>query len=301
MAAPPAKLLAWNGVSFEAPADWEILSFGKNALMAGLPEKPLFSCRFNHVKGRFNLKKHFARLKKAHQGPSAQRPEPVEPPASWGGGLSRFDALCFRWGERSAPGLGAILHDPQSAVAAVVHLPEPLAPEIAARLFATFAAYPFAEPRPFALFDFFAVLPGGYALTRYKLTAGYYRLELAAKGTTLTIERFGPAELALAGRSLEAWSRELWEAMVKKYAMIPETQMRGDDMVVTWEKQNPPGVLARLAGLSPRFRIHGWARARHEAAHAKLFALSARSYRPLDIAGLLAIEKSYATVSPQEA
>ena len=64
---------------------------------------------------------------------------------------------------------------------------------------------PPGEPRPWAIFDLFCIVPGDYELKTHRLNAGDLGLTFSARTKPLTLRQIALARLALARLPLEKW------------------------------------------------------------------------------------------------
>jgi len=89
------KEIAWNGIRFLAPSDWEVGKIGPRYLMLETEYGPALEIKWGTVKGNFSHRKHLQRLAATQDKPSGKPVKKSPLPEEWAKALDPFDATGF--------------------------------------------------------------------------------------------------------------------------------------------------------------------------------------------------------------
>ena len=104
------KQIAWNGIRFKAPRQWEIGQIGRRHLILENEAGPVMEIKWGPVKGAFSHKAHLKRLAAAQSGGNRSGFAEWFLPPPWEKALGRFETRGFRWQTQETVGRGAILY-----------------------------------------------------------------------------------------------------------------------------------------------------------------------------------------------
>ncbi|EGJ51361.1 hypothetical protein [Desulfocurvibacter africanus] len=282
--------LAWNGLSLTRPAGWDLAALGRQRLQLARNGKPMLDVRWNRIRGRFSFDAHLRKLEKAHDKKHGGF-SVTDDHKRWDLGPD-MAARSFVWGDSGKGGRGALLHHSASSTAILVQSSGPA--EQAEAVLSSLHCH-WADPLvPWAVYDLRAQTPGCFHLEEYALQPGRYRLALRSSRQRLVLHRLAPADILLIGRSLVMWSREHFEAAIRRcHLMMEET---GDVDAVTWRRPLPPGRLASATALLLNRPVHAYIRVWRPASHNRLLCVEMQGATPLDKDMIKQVVNSYATV-----
>ena len=193
--------IAWNGVRFIAPADWEVAKIGRRYLVLADQGEPAMEIKWEKVKGRFSHRTAFRRLNSVHGGTVQESALPDE----WKQILKAFVGAGFTWQTKDEGGRGAILHCPACGNATLVqffHNKSTPTNETSLRILSTFQDHATDDQVRWSLFDIQAVIPSQYKLAKYRFEAGRYELNFVSKKRRLRFTAGDPLRRSLPQRIL---------------------------------------------------------------------------------------------------
>lgn len=280
--------LAWNGLSLTCPTGWELAAVGRQRLQLARNGKPLLDVSWNRIRGRFSFDAHLRKLKKAHDKKHGTI-SVTDDHKRWD--LAPGMAACsFAWGAGN-DGKGALLHHSASSTAILAQSRGPA--EQTGAVLSSLRCH-LADPLvPWAVYDLHAQTPGCFHLEEYALQPGRYRLALRYSRQRLILHRLAPADILLTGRSLVMWSREHFEATIRRYQLMVEET--GDVDSVTWRRPLPPGRLESATALLFNRTVHAYIRIWRPAGHNRLLCVETQGTTLLDEDMIQQVVSSYAT------
>jgi len=199
------KTVAWNGVRFMVPGDWEPARVGRRHLLLESEPGPVMEVKWAAVKGRFSGRRQLRELAR-RVGRKGGAFHETALPEKWRTSVSRFDAIYFQWDTENERAAGALLYCPSCRTASMIQLlerpGENLIASHAARILASFRDHRRDGRVAWALYDLVALLPHHFVLGRHRFEAGRFLLQFDWRGRRLTLYRWAPAEALLQNRSL---------------------------------------------------------------------------------------------------
>jgi len=200
------RAIAWNGIRFEAPADWEIGKIGLRYLMLETEAGPVMEIKWNPVKGRFSPKAHLRRLAALHHRKFRKTFGNQPLPADWTEALARFDASGFRWRAKSVAGRGAITYCRRCRTAALIQFlstPSDRTDPRIRKLLASFRDHSDSGVVTWSVFDIRAEVPDHFRLKSHRFDAGEFELVFSSAKQQITMHRWSPAAILLQRYKLE--------------------------------------------------------------------------------------------------
>ncbi len=205
----PWRQVAWNGLSFQAPRDWEPARIGARYLLLDDGAGPVMEVKWSPVRGKFS---HAAQLKRLGAGRGRKGgapPAPADLPPRWAAALEGFEARGFAWGSGGSAGRGAILFCPVCRQAAMVQFVDRgLARGDAARILASYRDHEGGDWRTWSLFDIRARVPAGFELLRHRFGTGCFELAFGSRRQKLCLHRWAPARALLSQTDLAGFARQ---------------------------------------------------------------------------------------------
>lgn len=255
----PFKPLAWNGVSVRVPTGWDPAELQAYALRASGAEGPALELKWRRVTGRFDPGRHLAKLGRELGKSGAVDTEPQALPRGWaeaGRTLAQrgLDAQPYAWhdGEGSR-GAGAVLHNPDSGVAALAQFvfrdpADPAEADTALAVLETYQDHGAQPLTPWAAFGIRAQVPASLELRGFSFTPGHFRLSFAGgkgpQAAELVLDRLGPADALLGSRTLAQYADAFYGALGARPGLFDEDPASPD--LTTAALDAPAPLLARL-------------------------------------------------------
>jgi hypothetical protein len=251
------QLIGWQGLTVIVPHDWTVGSvtgdYREGYLRIDNADMPRLEVRWSNSKGAdvaHTVKRYLASLERDRKQP--QKVE-VEPDSRFLSrrkvGKDQVQAYIWR-GEQHGYGVGWYCkHCSRVILAQVLGKPgEKGLEELAVKVLATLDDHPADDWVTWSLYDLHTEIPADFEQTKVELRAGLTSLNFKRESETLTVCRWGMAEVALRGHSLESWSRLQLEKQFRSYHPHPaEYAFRGHEALqVTGESTQPLGLWIRL-------------------------------------------------------
>ncbi|MFH2218600.1 MAG: hypothetical protein ABII68_02925 [Pseudomonadota bacterium] len=243
----PMKEIAWNGIRFQAPADWEVGRIGSYYLMLEKESGPVLEMKWGRVKGVFSHKKHMRRLSVLHGKRSGISigESPLTP--EWEDALDGFSATGFSWQGTSMGGMGAILYCPMCHNATLIqfhHNDSGESKNTTLSVLNSFSDHRADGQIRWAVFDIQAMIPEKFKLVRQRLVPGKTELAFEAKGRKVTLHRWGPAAVLLRGRGIAGFA----ETMAGMPSQHPDVMINIDEKSAEWAVSPSVSILGRAFG-----------------------------------------------------
>ena len=202
----PWRQIAWNGICFDCPVDWEIGQMGLQYLMLETEDGPVLELKWNPVRGRFSHKSQLKRLASIHRRRLRKtlREEPLS--AAWAEALADYSAIAFSWQAESVAGSGAIVYCPQCRNATLIQFlqrdPETIG-SVSHRMLSSFLDHSRNHATLWAVYDIRAKVPSEFKLKSYRFDAGDFELAFSNGKQQMTLHRWSPASVLLKDHNLK--------------------------------------------------------------------------------------------------
>ena len=254
----PDQLLAWQGLSLTVPADWTVGAVSGDRIEGYLrvdsADTPRLEVRWSNSKGAPDLSRTVQRYLTSLQRDKKQ-PEPVEVDAE-----SRFiskrkvgkdDMRPFTWQGKQA-GYGVAWYCKTCGriiIAQALGRPdEKRLEEQAVRLLSSIEDHPTGDWTTWALYDLHTEVPTGFEQAGVVLRAGLTELSFKRDTEKLVVARWGMAEIALRGKSIDSWARRQFQKQWQSFHPTgQDTIFRAHDAdLITGQSTQPFGLVIRL-------------------------------------------------------
>ncbi len=206
------KEIAWYGMRFKIPADWQLSHIGVRYLVIEDEFGPVMEIKWAPIKGKFSQTAHLKRLAALQQYRLRRtiKPEPVS--AEWASALTDFELSEFSWQSNTTRGRGVQVYCPICRHAAFVqffqresHGPDAVTGEILNSL---------RDHRSdgqvlWAAYDIRALMPETYQLKHYRFDAGQYELDFAEGRQRVILYRWALASVLLEKQDLLQFAETL--------------------------------------------------------------------------------------------
>jgi hypothetical protein len=199
------KTIAWNGVRFAVPGDWEPARVGRRHLVLESDPGPVMEIKWSTPRGRFSARRPLRALsgRVGRTGAVFQKTELAE---TWRAAAAGYEAEGFQWEAGRERAAGVLLHCPTCRTVSLIQFLERSGAgsiaRTAPRILASFRDHRDDGRVAWALYDIATLLPGHFALGRQRFEAGRFVLEFKGGGRRLALYRWAPAEVLLRNRSL---------------------------------------------------------------------------------------------------
>jgi hypothetical protein len=251
---PAEKQLAWGGIAFSVPADWEPRRVAVNHLLLESRGAPIMEIKWGAGGGR--PLRRLARRVRGEGGAFRERPLP----ADWQAALAGLEGAAFEWEAAGRHAVGACVRCRECGTVSLVQfLDRGSTPEHErrrVRVLASLSDHRRDGRVRWQLFDIAAELPAGLRLAASRFHPGRFEMSFRRGRTALTLWRFAPAEALLQGTTLADFTRAALAAAGLDFEPATVNGFAGAAATV-----RPAGTAARLAarlGLIRRRAVRVW-------------------------------------------
>jgi hypothetical protein len=280
--------LAWNGIRFSAPADWETAKIGPCYLLLTRQGECALEIKWGKARKRFTPRAALRRLKSLHRDAIQETPLSEE----WQRALSRFTGTGFSWQAEAKGGKGAALHCPACGNATLIQFFQPksdLNDKTCLRILQSFQDHSAEDRVRWCIFDIQAVIPAAYRLDKFRFEAGRFELNFASKKTGISLYRWGPASALLNKEDLAAFGAKAFGSPQSEWHSLSWI----DHPAVGWEKRPPAGLWARFRESLTGTRHYQRKRLWHLAEKNRIMGVAISGNKPCPSEGFDAICLSY--------
>jgi hypothetical protein len=202
--------VAWNGIRFRAPADWQLAQIGARHLVLEDETARVMEVKWAKVKGNFSHRAHLKRLTSLQkkQVRKTFKAEPI--PADWETVLTNFNVSGFSWQGNSTHGQGVILFCPSCRKATLIQFFQQKSVEnirVASQVLDSFRDHRQDGQVLWSAYDIRAIVPETYQLNRHRFEAGKYELDFADGSQHICLHRWALASVLLADQDLVQLAR----------------------------------------------------------------------------------------------
>jgi hypothetical protein len=274
------KQVAWNGIRFKAPAEWEVSKIDSRHLILEREAGPVMEVKWGSVKGTFSHKAHLKKL-------VASQPRKVKGhiaewflPPPWEKALAGFETSGFLWQADNTSGRGAVLFCRDCHNATLIQfLGESSAQyeQVMLTVLRSFQDHRQDGRILWSIFDIKAKLPEGLKLLRHRFEVGKYELVFNDGKQNIHLQRWAPAAAILGGRDLIDFCRTIPE-----FAAGQPPLLAGDDSkTVEWSISPAGSWRKRMCRLKVK-PSYFWFRLWHLEDKNRILSVRAESKHPLD-------------------
>ena len=263
------KDIAWNGIQFSYPGQWQIAAIGSSHLVMEGGHGPMMEVVWHRIKGRFSHQTHFRRLAAHFPKKMTATISNWTLPADWLGSLSGFEASGFKWQSPTENGRGVLLYCKACQRACLVHFfgSQPDGSDKAAlAVLSSFKDHYAADGQVFSVFDIRAILPVPFELDTHRLDAGGFQLVFAHRTNRIILYRWALAAIVLKNKELAGFGQEVnllddqaaQSVTVNSFSGVEERRdATGADAWMRWMTSRPGYYWCRLWHVEPANRILG--------------------------------------------
>ncbi len=285
------KQVAWNGIRFKTPAEWEVSQIDSRHLILEEAAEPVMEVKWGSVKGAFSHRAHLKRLVSSQSRKLKGRIAEWFLPPPWGKALAGFETSGFLWQADDAIGRGAILFCQTCRNATLIQFFGESSIKYEKVLLTVLRS--FQDHRRdgrilWAIFDIRVKLPEGLRLLRHRFEVGKYELVFNDGVQNIHLQRWAPAAAILGGRDLLWFSGTIPEFSTGQ----PSFLTVDDSKTVEWSI-SPAGNWRRMTDRLKAKPSYFWFRLWHLEDKNRILSVRAESKHPLDFQLLKQISAGY--------
>jgi hypothetical protein len=283
--------IAWNGIRFLAPSNWEIGQIEARRLLLEDLNGPTMEIKWSPIKGKFSHDAHFKRLN-AYQTKRLKRSlRKWSPPAEWQSVLTGFEASGFSWEGAAYSGRGLILFCPKCRTASLLqfYLREGQEGEFCAGpLLRSFRDHWGDQWINWSVFGLRVKLPKYFQLLRHRFDAGKFELKFTSRRHKLYLHRWAMASELLRGADLQDMARTMTSHITGSPQCIQLSGKEG----LEWSR-SPGSDLSRRLCLLRRKPAYVWVRIWQLKQIDRLLGIVVEGKRPIEDLVMDGISSSY--------
>jgi hypothetical protein len=274
------KEIAWNGIRFQAPADWQLAQIGARHLVLEDEAVPVMEVKWARIKGKFSHKAHLKRLTflQKKQVRRTLKQAPISP--EWQSVLTDFNVSGFCWQGNSTHGQGVILFCPSCRTATLVQFFQndstPCNP-VSQEILHSFRDHRSDRQILWCAYDIRAIVPQTFQLQRHRFEAGKFELDFTDGRQHICLHRWALASVLLAEQDLVQFA--------KTVAGIPKAQPVAGNMAgwATAEcSASPEATWQRWLSGFKHSASYYWLGLWHLAEKNRILGVRAEGKKPLD-------------------
>lgn len=191
---------AWGGIALQIPAEWETGILGKGYALLECRFQPVLELKTALIRGRFSLQGHLKQLVRSGRNSGRPALQPIPMPSDWPSFPPDAQVQAFRWQSLRVRGIGLLHYARNRRRATIIQFYDhgdglSSAPHV----LKTFRDHDPGAGPSFAVYDICATLPERFVLQHFQFDAGCFTLNFSHAGESVTLLRWSPADVMLAG------------------------------------------------------------------------------------------------------
>lgn len=243
------KRIAWDGISFEIPSNFEVSGIDKKFLQLDNGEHPCIEIRWYDAGKTYKEKTYFRQLAKKIESNSGIEIESTVMPGSWKAPLKKYDSTAFYWQSDLATGRGVMFYNKKAAQIMLIQFINKCdeCTDNAAVIFLNSLQFHKGEETTnWRIYDLQATLPAGFNLESYEFKPGRFNITVGDQIETLSLYRFSPADMILKNSTLGEFSEEIFKDEISRLSLSKaELEYDGGATCMYGQKARPS--IAKLA------------------------------------------------------
>ena len=203
------KSVAWSGVQFAVPREWEPGRIGARHLLFECDDGPAMEIKWGPAGRGFSSRRYLRRLaRRVARGGAVFRERAL--PVGGGSFPGPVEGLGFEWKGRDGGAVGALLFCPVCRTVSLLQFflraSGTGGDRQALRVIDSFQDHRSDGQCAWALYDIRAVLPVHFRLVGHRFEAGRFMLEFRGRRRGLMLYRWAPAGVLLKDQTLDAFA-----------------------------------------------------------------------------------------------
>jgi len=199
------KEVAWNGIRFLSPVNWEIGKIGNQYLVLQDEAGPVMEVKWRRIKRTFSPQAQLQRLVALHKKKPGMTIRKIPVPSHWEKVVEHYQCVCFSWHTETIGGIGIVLYCGHCRTSTLMQFFQQKArktEKITTQILASFQDHPKNGQIVWTVFDITAKIPDDFQLLRYRFEPGVYELVFTRRGYEITLYRWGLASILLRKQDL---------------------------------------------------------------------------------------------------
>ncbi|NDV23502.1 hypothetical protein [Desulfovibrio sp. JC022] len=275
------KNIAWDGISFDVPSDFEVSGIDKRFLQLDNGEHPCIELRWYDAGRTYKEKTYFRQLAKKIESSSGLKIESTVLPASWKAPLKKYNTTAFYWQSDLATGRGVMFYCKNAAKVMLVQFIGKCDNQIDNAAVTLFSSLKFNTPdedQLWHIYDMKATLPATMALESFEFKPGRFNICLADQTEMIDLYRFSPADVILKDCTLREFSKELFKDEIKKLGLsIAELEYDKGSTCMYGQVKSPSTAKLALSKFNPKRRPYGQIEIRYTRESNRILAVMVKS------------------------
>ncbi len=261
------KNIAWDGISFDIPSEFEVSGIDKSFIQLDNGEHPCAEIRWYDSGKTYKEQNYFRQLAKKIEAASGIKIESSVLPSTWKKPLERFHSTAFYWQSDLSTGRGVMFYCAKTSNVMLIQFIGKGGEQLdsaATMLFESIKFYNTEEYTPWRIYDMEAKLPISYKLDTFEFKPGRFKIGLCNENESISLYRISPADTILKERSLGEFSQEFFEDDIKRLNLsIAELQFDTGSTCMFGQEKKPSAAKLTMSKLSSKRRPFGQIEARY--------------------------------------
>ncbi|NDV27298.1 hypothetical protein [Desulfovibrio sp. JC010] len=275
------KNIAWDGISFDVPPEFEVSGIDKRFLQLDNGEHPCIELRWYDAGRTYKEKTYFRQLAKKIESASGLKIESTVLPASWKNPLKKYNTTAFYWQSDLATGRGVMFYCKKAGKVMLVQFIGKNDEQIDSAAVMLFESLKFSNPdgdQCWRIYDMKATMPGSMEIESFEFKPGRFSITLSDQTDTVSLYRFSPADVILKDCTLGEFSKKLFDEDIKKMGLsIAELEYGEGSTCMFGQEKGPSTAALALSKLSPKRRPYGQVEIRYTQESNRILAVMVKS------------------------
>lgn len=275
------KNIAWDGISFDVPSNFEVSGIDKRFLQLDNGEYPCIELRWYDAGRTYKEKTYFRQLAKKIESSSGLKIESTVLPASWKGPLKRYNTTAFYWQSDLATGRGVMFYCKDVAKVMLIQFIGECNNQIDNAAVTLFNSLQFSPPESdqlWHIYDMKATLPGSMALESFEFKPGRFNISLADQVESIDLYRFSPADIILKDCTLGEFAEKLFKEEIKKLGLSrAELEYDKGSTCMYGQEKSPSATRLAFSKLNSKNRPYGQIEIRYTQKSNRILAVMIKS------------------------
>jgi hypothetical protein len=279
------KNIAWDGISFYVPPEFEVSGIDKKFLQLDNGEQPCIELRWYDAGRTYKEKTYFRQLAKKIESASGLKIESTVLPSSWKKPLKEYNTTAFYWQSDLATGRGVMFYSKEAGKVMLVQFIGKNNEQIDNAAVTIFESLRFSnheENQCWQIYDMKAILPGTMKIESFEFKPGRFNITLTDNTETVSLYRFSPADVILKDCTLGEFSKTLFADEIKKQSLsIAELEYGEGSTCMFGQEKGPSTAALAISKLSSKRRPYGQIEIRYTQESNRILAVVVKSRQPI--------------------
>ena len=241
------KTIGWDGLSFQAPVDWDPDALGPGYLRISDGNLPMLELKWRQKGGDFTSKNHFSKLTSKLKSQTGIEVQKTVMPSDWKSATKKFQATAFFWRSETVAGRGLVLFQAKTKAALLIQFFEQNAKDESGEFEKILSTLEFArdgQHSTWAVFDIILKAPQA-TLGKHSFKPGLFELTLNYPKHKLEIARIGPSKIMLSDSTLTEIAQKRFSSSFPKEIEPENLGFKGFE-AISWDRPWPDGIVSKV-------------------------------------------------------